>query len=40
MTVLLIMNDCIMINYMKDDKQGDKIKTTLEKSNPGLSVWL
>ena len=40
MTVLLIMNDCIMINCMNDYKQRDKIKTTLEKSNPGLSVWL
>ena len=24
----------------KDDKQGDKIKTTLYRSNPGLNVWL
>ena len=24
---------------MKDDKQRDKIKTTLHRSNPGLNVY-
>ena len=38
MAVLIIMNDCIMINYMKDDKQRGKIITTLQRSNPDLHV--
>ena len=28
-------NSCV-----KDDKQRDKIKATLDRSNPGLSIWL
>ena len=33
--VWLYWNPCV-----KDDKQRDKIKTTLHRSNPGLNVWL